>query len=111
MELNNKELINKITQKNYNLSAGWRNMINSLSYYLQDSNSDLELYYIQQIAPHIFHWPEFSVQNINQFQIVKNDTHSIFYKTICKTTDYGPTGIKLYKWYPMRPYTTSMEYL
>lgn len=96
MELTNKELINKLSAKEYNLSSGWKIMTANLKRHLEDVD-DLESYYSQEIIPRIFHWPENSIQNINQLQILETDpTCSIFYNTLCNTVDYGPPGINLY---------------
>lgn len=95
MKVSNKELISKLSTKEYNLSSGWKIMTANLKRYLEEVD-DLESYYSQEIIPRIFHWPENSIQNINQLQILETDPTSIFYKTLCKTTDYGPPGINLY---------------
>jgi len=95
LELNNKELIKKICNKEQKLSEGWKNMTKDLQTYLENDN--LDLYKVNKIVPHIFHWPELGSQNMNQLMILQEDKESIFYKTIIKTNDYGPEGIILYK--------------
>jgi hypothetical protein len=93
--INNKELIKKICNNEEKLSEGWKNMTKDLQTYLENDN--LDLYKVNEIVPHIFHWPELGIQNMNQLMILEEDKESIFYKTIIKTNNYGPEGIKLYK--------------
>ena len=93
--INNKVFIEKIIKKKYNLSEGWKNMTKNLRNYLE--NKDIDMYKIENIEPHIFHWPETSDQNKIQLDLLSKDKNSKFYKTIINNNDFGPKGINLYK--------------
>jgi beta-1,4-mannosyl-glycoprotein beta-1,4-N-acetylglucosaminyltransferase len=93
--INNKVFIEKIIKKKYNLSEGWNNMTKNLRNYLE--NKDIDMYKIENIEPHIFHWPETSHQNKIQLEVLSKDKNSKFYKTIINNNDFGPKGINLYK--------------
>jgi len=93
--MNIKEDINLNTNLNHTCSQGWSNMTKNLKKYLEENNN-LMNYKINEIHPHIFHWPQRSGQNIGQLSILEKDHNCIFYKSIIKTNDYGPSGIELY---------------
>lgn len=93
--MNIKEDIIKLSTKNYKLSVGWCFMIRNLQNYLE--NGDLELFKINGIQPHVFSWPESSIQNQHYFNLFEKDKNSIFYKAITSSNTYGPKGIALYK--------------
>jgi len=90
---NISKLIFNICNKNSTLSESWKNMTKNLQHYLEYENIDL--YKINNIHPQIFHFPEYSIQNINQLEILEKDKESIFYK-ILLNNNYGPEGIRLY---------------
>jgi len=64
--MNIKDDIKKLTQKNMVSSKAWILMTNELQYYLE--NEDLNLFRINRIRPHVFIWPEDSIQNKHQFK-------------------------------------------
>ena len=80
-----KDIIRKIIYKNFKSSGGWDDMTKTLRYYLEN-----------EIKPHIFIWPEDSLQNKLQLNLLKKNTECIFYKTAISNNDYGPIGVKLY---------------
>jgi hypothetical protein len=88
------ELIEKVSKYSHTSSQIWSSFTNGLKNYL--TNGDLDLYRIKNIVPHIFTWPESSGQNITILNILEKNKDNIFYKTIIKTNNYGPHGIKLY---------------
>ena len=69
-------------------------MTSNLKDYLE--NGDLNLFYVNNINPKVFTWPECAHQVIEQFKFLEQDKSSIFYKTIISSNTYGPSGIKLY---------------
>lgn len=69
-------------------------MTKTLRYYLENENIDL--FRVNEIKPHIFIWPEDSLQNKLQLNLLKKNTECIFYKTAIFNNDYGPIGVKLY---------------
>jgi hypothetical protein len=87
-------IIQKVKKNSFNTSSTWTEFMKHLETYLINGNMDL--YLINNITPHVFTWPQNSIQNKHQLQILENDTESIFYKTL-KVNDYGPQGIQLYK--------------
>lgn len=89
-----KDIIRKIIYKNFKSSGGWDDMTKTLRYYLENENIDL--FRVNEIKPHIFIWPEDSLQNKVQLNILKKNTECIFYKTAISNNDYGPIGVKLY---------------
>ena len=64
-----KDIIRKIIYKNFNSSGGWDDMTKTLRYYLENENIDL--FRVNEIKPHIFIWPEDSLQNELQLNILK----------------------------------------
>jgi len=89
-----KDIIRKIIYKNFKSSEGWDDMTKTLRYYLENENIDL--FRVNEIKPHIFIWPEDSLQNKLQLNLLKKNTECIFYKTAIFNNDYGPIGVKLY---------------
>jgi len=89
-----KDIIRKIIYKNFKSSGGWDDMTKTLRYYLENENIDL--FRVNEIKPHIFIWPEDSLQNKLQLNILKKNTECLFYKTALSNNDYGPIGVKLY---------------
>ena len=90
-----EDIIQKVKNNySYNSSTTWTEFTEHLETYL--INGDLDLYLINNIAPYVFTWPQDSIQNKYQLQILENYPESIFYKTL-KVNDYGPQGINLYK--------------
>lgn len=92
----NVELIQKISKQPYASSELWNNITKQLKTYLE--TGDLNLYKINNIAPHVFTWAEMSGQNIKALNFLEKDKDNIFYKTAINTNNYGPFGIKLYKY-------------
>ena len=92
--MNIKEDIKKLTQKNMISSKAWVLMTKELQYYLE--NEDLNLFRINRIRPHVFIWPEDSIQNKHQLNFFSKNKNSIFYRTIISSNDYGPLCINLY---------------
>jgi len=92
---NMEDIIKKLKNNiSYHSSSTWCYFTEHLETYL--INGDLDLYLINNIEPLVFTWPQDSIQNKHQLQILENDKESIFYKTL-KINDYGPRGICLYK--------------
>jgi len=85
--------IQKVKKKSYTTSSSWNEITQHLETYL--INGDLDLYLINNIEPHVFTWPQHSIQNKYQLEILEKKKESIFYKTL-KVNDYGPQGIYLY---------------
>ena len=50
-------------------------MTKNLRNYLE--NKDIDMYKIENIEPHIFHWPETSEQNKIQLDLLSKDKNSI----------------------------------
>lgn len=92
--MNIKDSIRKINYKDYKLSKGWNDMTINLKYYMENENIDL--FRVNEVTPHIFIWPEDSLQNKYQLQLLEKNKDSIFYKSIISSNNYGPVGIKLY---------------
>lgn len=92
--MNIKDSIRKINYKNYKLSKGWNDMTNDLKKYMENENMDL--FRQNEVKPHIFIWPEDSLQNKYQLQLLEKNKDSIFYNSVISSNDYGPRGIKLY---------------
>ena len=72
----------------------WCEFTKDLEQYL--INGNMNLYLKNNIHPHVFTWPQRSIQNMHQLMILENDKESVYYKTL-KVNDYGPDGIYLYK--------------
>lgn len=89
-------IINKVkNNSSYNKSAYWTEFTRNLETYL--INGDLDSYITNNVTPHVFTWPQYSTQNMNQLTKLRNDPQSIFCKTL-KVNDYGPThGMKLHE--------------
>ena len=89
-----ENIIEKLKKNNsYTSSTSWTEFTKNLETYL--INGDLDLYLINNIEPHVFKWPQYSIQTRYQLEILEKDKESIFYKTL-KVNDYGPKGISLY---------------
>lgn len=89
-----EDIIQKVNKNSHTCSSSWTEFTQHLETYL--IYGDIDLYLIKNIEPHLFTWPQHSVQNKCQLQILENNQESIFYKTL-KINDYGPKGIYLYK--------------
>ena len=92
--MNIKDSIRKINYKNYKLSKGWNDMTNDLKKYMENENMDL--FRQNEVKPHIFIWPEDSLQNKYQLQLIEKNKDIIFYNSVISSNDYGQRGIKLY---------------
>jgi hypothetical protein len=88
-----ENIIQKVKKNSYTCSSVWNKITQHLETYL--INGDLDLYLINNIEPHVFTWPQHSIQNKYRLEILENDKESIFYKTL-KVNDYGPQGIYLH---------------
>lgn len=93
--MNYIDIIKKISNKSFNSSNGWELMTDKLRDYLE--NEDINLYYYNCIQPQVFHWPQDAKQCMIQLLVLEQNKNNIFYKTIIKKNNYGPSGIKLYK--------------
>jgi hypothetical protein len=89
-----EDIIKKVKDSSYNSSKIWYEFTKNLETYL--INGDLDLYLINNIQPYVFTWPQDSIQNKHQLEILEIETESIFYKTL-KVNDYGAQGVRLYK--------------
>lgn len=96
MYQNINDIIKKVKNNGYyNKSACWAEFTRDLETYL--INGDLESYVTNNVIPHVFTWPQHSIQNMNQLNNLRKDPESIFCKTL-KVNDYGPRhGIHLHE--------------
>jgi hypothetical protein len=89
--MNIKDSIRKINYKDYKLSKGWNDMTINLKNYMENENIDL--FRVNEVKPHIFIWPEDSLQNKYQLQLLeKNKDH------LTITVQWELNYIIIYNW-------------